>query len=764
MRWVIIPDTQVAIQDYPELTNAQTAWIAANQVAHTFQVGDGVEWPREADRQRLRTALTPIFDTLSFAPGNHDMDEWDNWATTGDTSDRSVDDMNRVLPLTSFAGVVDSFPLGRIDNYAQTFSRDGYQFLVINLKYNPTDAEIAWADGVLSRFPNHNAVVNTHDFMAGTVFSMAGDRIWKMAKLHANMRFIFNGHFYPMAGQQILTGDNFNKVAAVMIDLQDYSNKDPNGFLQILDIDLVNGTIRGQTYSPALNQYRTERNFNFTLSGFSFIKQEEVVPVPLKRWPTADVGPIGEVLAEIMSYCPVADKLWISSGRDSLSEHGYNSLHNEGAVSYNNSPCAAIDYVANAPNTNWDTTEWHTVMRDASAWLEQYAVHINELIHTTPFPTDNGYYVKDGVVYGDCGWYGCSSDPKSVAAEHADHGHFGTNLDAANRILALVKNEPAPTPTPPVVTPPTTTGSVLFGYDGSDFSHVMDFTGLSFVTHKLTEAVSSGEIYEHTQFAPVMDKAKSQGVPFLGAYVVPRSGGFTPSQEADVAIAALYRQAPWLMQFDGFFWQVDLEKWPYDAVAAGEGTALADALHSKTGKPVVLYASKGQYGDSIPGSNVLWNANYNGSGSSRNYREMYSGDSGAGWVTYSGRMPLIWQYCSDGVFADGQKGDANAFRGTVNDFRRLILGQSVGDEDELTPEQSDKLDLIEKRLENIEHGVYHTMLGDDAPTWHMGNPPNPNDVQVVANVPANQHRALLLKVDALAAAVQQLSAKLNAQP
>lgn len=222
----------------------------------------------------------------------------------------------------------------------------------------------------------------------------------------------------------------------------------------------------------------------------------------------------------------------------------------------------------------------------------------------------------------------------------------------------------------------------LFGYDGSDFTSVQNFAGLSFVTHKITEA-TPGQIFEHFSCGSTLARAKAQGVPFIGPYVVPRSG-LSTAEQADIAIAALNRQAPWALNDPGFFWQSDLERWPYDSVEPGLGVELLDQLRLKTGKPAgsgMLYASRGQYGDSIPGSDNLWNAAY--VGGAGGYRELYPGDGHPQWSPYSGRTPLIWQYSESAIFADGNRGDANAFRGTVEDFRRIILGGAGGGDDEM---------------------------------------------------------------------------------
>lgn len=303
-------------------------------------------------------------------------------------------------------------------------------------------------------------------------------------------------------------------------------------------------------------------------------------------------------------------------------------------------------------------------MRDAAAIIVKDATYLLEEIHTTPYPTDNGFYVKNGQVVGP-GFYGPATEN-----QHLNHIHLAASESMASILIGkypkAVDRTLPPAPQPNMAT-------TLFGHDGSDYTHVGNFAGLSFITWKLCEPAPE-QTYIHNSFGPAMRSARDQGIPFLGAYVVPRTGDPTPEGEADVAITELKRQAPWLLDHPGFFWQVDLEKWPYDAVAAGLGVALCDALRAKTGKPVVLYASKGMYGDSIPGSDNLWNANYDQSGASRPFRDMYAGSNGLGWQSYSGRTPLIWQYASDAKFADGNTGDINAFRGNEDDFRRLVLG------------------------------------------------------------------------------------------
>jgi hypothetical protein len=214
----------------------------------------------------------------------------------------------------------------------------------------------------------------------------------------------------------------------------------------------------------------------------------------------------------------------------------------------------------------------------------------------------------------------------------------------------------------------------IYGWDASDFDWErgpMDLgaarrSGISFFTHKATEATST----RHVHYGEALNRAKAAGVPFLGAYHVVRS---SPSIASQVAYLLDYVNAatPWWKTFPGFFWQVDLEIWGYDQVPASAGVAFAAELARQTGRGLFLYASRGQYGDSLGGSSALWNASYGGNAAG-NFKSIYPGDSSGGWSKYSGRVPDILQYGSRAIIGSQSTCDANAFRGTESDFARRI--------------------------------------------------------------------------------------------
>ncbi len=223
----------------------------------------------------------------------------------------------------------------------------------------------------------------------------------------------------------------------------------------------------------------------------------------------------------------------------------------------------------------------------------------------------------------------------------------------------------------------------VFGWDASDYDWQrgpMDLAaaardGIEFFTHKATEATWT----KHVHYGEAMRRARDAGIPVLGAYHVVRSPA-DAEREVDYCLAYVNAQTPWWRDFPCWFWQVDLEKWSYDNVPAAEGEAFADIIEAKTGRKAVIYASKGQYDNALNGtSHQLWNANY-GNNNVGHYRQIYAnrgGDSGAGWVNYSGRMPIFWQYGSRTTIGSQSTCDANAFRGTLAQLRALLEGDEM---------------------------------------------------------------------------------------
>lgn len=226
----------------------------------------------------------------------------------------------------------------------------------------------------------------------------------------------------------------------------------------------------------------------------------------------------------------------------------------------------------------------------------------------------------------------------------------------------------------------------IFGWDISDFDLDRGLTasemragygvGIRFFTAKLTET-APGQTFTHNRATGLLTGAKDV-YPYVGSYIVPRSGVSVTVQTSN-AISAANRLIPWWKTERGFFWQVDLEHWEYDAVPLWIGVTMCNELKARTGKPVVLYASGGHYGNDPVSPYPRWNPNYVLWQQVGDFRDLYRRSEAAirdpdyeGMQPWEARGTVIWQYSDSAIIAGQRSCDANAFRGTVEDFGRML--------------------------------------------------------------------------------------------
>jgi len=296
----------------------------------------------------------------------------------------------------------------------------------------------------------------------------------------------------------------------------------------------------------------------------------------------------------------------------------------------------------------------------------------------------------------------------------------------------------------------------LFGWDTSHYDWdrgPMDVAaarrdGVVFFTAKIGEGSSNTD----PRFADGVRRARDAGIEFVGAYYVLHSAN--PTGQADRCVALADKLAPWWRDYPGWFWQGDFEHWPDDFPPPAACKAFCDRLASATGRQVVAYASRGQYGSTLAGiGRPLWNADY-GVDASGHYTNVYPGDGYRGWTAYSGQVPALLQYSSKARIGTQPTCDANAFRGSYEDLRKLLTGGTVAGC--LTSDDPGWLDTV-FRVDSI--------LRMTDPTARTGEP---NDLakairaiatQAVAN--GSALTALNAKIDQTNTKIDQLAAKID---
>ncbi len=125
----------------------------------------------------------------------------------------------------------------------------GVKYLLVAVDFNPTEKVLEWVDELLSKYPNHRAIITTHSYLknngghitteaGGTMFPMpfTANVFWdRVYSKHKNIVMIVSGH---VGGLQLKTnvieGDNGNKVLEVLCNPQVYDAKeiDFNGTIE----------------------------------------------------------------------------------------------------------------------------------------------------------------------------------------------------------------------------------------------------------------------------------------------------------------------------------------------------------------------------------------------------------------------------------------------------------------------------------------------------------------------------------------------------
>ncbi len=290
--FVVLPDTQTYVEEFPEIYLHQMQWLANNKDRFSFalHVGDitqnnnGKEWDIAKKGFKIIDGKVPY----SFALGNHDM---------GSESGKFADTRNTTLANAFFLvneipNLIASFPEGKIDNLLSEFRIGGQKWMVLSLEFGPRNKTIAWANEMITKYPEHNFIVITHAYLfedstlhdgedwwlpegygigkdTGEEAPNNGGQLWeKLIKNHDNISMVFSGHILKSGvGTLVSEGKNSNKVYQMLANYQkgvEGSEKGGNGFLRIIKVNPKENRIEVKTYSPWLNEYKEEAAQQFS--------------------------------------------------------------------------------------------------------------------------------------------------------------------------------------------------------------------------------------------------------------------------------------------------------------------------------------------------------------------------------------------------------------------------------------------------------------------------------------------------------------------
>jgi len=281
---IALPDTQNEAQFFPQMMASQTQWIVNNRQAMNIQMvlgeGDIVNDGADAAQQQNADAAIRLLDNAGvpylLAIGNHDYDGFN--PKTG----RSVTGFNQFFGPARYTGKAyyqGNFPSGSNENFYGVLTINGKQMLFLVLEYRPRSTSLDWAESILQANPDKEAIVLTHSYLfynnqredlcdskdmpAGNA---NGQDMWGRLRRYANIIMVLSGHFTSgHVARRSDLGDNGNLVNQVFTNYQT-SPEGGDGWLRIFTFHPAGDTISVQTYSPFLNQFKTDGANQYTLS------------------------------------------------------------------------------------------------------------------------------------------------------------------------------------------------------------------------------------------------------------------------------------------------------------------------------------------------------------------------------------------------------------------------------------------------------------------------------------------------------------------
>lgn len=308
---VVLPDTQFYSQSYPAIFNAQTQWVVSNSENYNIQfvLGEGdivnvadqpAQWQNaDAAIRLLDSAKIPYVLPL----GNHDYDDF-NPSARGTTAFNTYFGPSRYAQYSWYKG---GFPSGTNDNFYTVFTVNGKQYLILALEFLPRQESLDWAKTVLDANPNKEIIVVTHSFLFtdstradqcnnndnGGAGNNQGEDVWQNLLInYPNLSLVLNGHFTgSTASRRVDLGLQQNLVNEIFANYQSLTNGG-DGWMRILTFRPSLNRIDIVTYSPYLNQYKTDSNNQFSITWHStgtgsstgtiagLVRGERAVPSP----------------------------------------------------------------------------------------------------------------------------------------------------------------------------------------------------------------------------------------------------------------------------------------------------------------------------------------------------------------------------------------------------------------------------------------------------------------------------------------------------
>lgn len=289
----VMPDTQYYSESHPEHFYNQTQWIAdqaeALRIQHVLHVGDvvnvGMVHPEQWEVPDKAFAHLDGRVPYGVIPGNHDYND-NSGASSRDTHLNNIITPQRLAKGGTLVELMDPKV---INNQALQFQVNGQKWLLLGLEFGPDDKTLKWADGVLKKYADHNAIIFTHAYLYqdGTRYDEAtkdqpwnplrykpfgggndGEMMWtKVFRDAPNVRMVTGGHVLGDGLGYLVSKTTPGHQAHQFLQNYQVLPEGGQGYLRLYEFHPDGKTVQAKTYSPSLDKYKTDyaNQFTFTL-------------------------------------------------------------------------------------------------------------------------------------------------------------------------------------------------------------------------------------------------------------------------------------------------------------------------------------------------------------------------------------------------------------------------------------------------------------------------------------------------------------------
>lgn len=268
-----IPDTQLYSQATPSLLTHQMQYVADSasdrKTQLVVQAGDWVNRPylsQEYQWKNAESAMKTLEDAKIPAMvswGNHDYELNRNGSVM----------LPKYYPMSRFADHLAGTPWtfggsNGIDNYYYYGTIGGAKILVVSVGFfsadNASDAGLAWAAQVIKDHPDYNVIITNHNSVnTGANNWSNGNITSKLVDPFDNVKLVLGGH---ITGTGVAARTHGN--ATTYGILTDYQGRVYGGqeYFKQLSIDVENGLLYANTYSPLLKKKTSEGAWHQSIS------------------------------------------------------------------------------------------------------------------------------------------------------------------------------------------------------------------------------------------------------------------------------------------------------------------------------------------------------------------------------------------------------------------------------------------------------------------------------------------------------------------